>query len=238
MNLPLRKVPLALSLGLLLLIQLACGLGSSAPQPAASLPTQAAIPTESLAIKIPPPAVPEARMLTLEYPPTIRAGDSDVVRLTLEVDDNGNITPTVSSAGNQTVQKVVLIPNVYETHNVLAEARLDMAGLNVRPGEVVSETLLPGQKVTFYWSIQPADVGTYKGTVWFFLHFVPKSSGIESRQAISAQVIEIESTSFFGLKATPARWLGLAGTFISSIVGFPFLETILKWLWKRLRARN
>ena len=177
------------------------------------------------------------RMLTLEFPPKIRAGDSDVVRLILEVDESGNLTATVSVAGNSIRGQVVIIPNLYDTHNVLAEARLDMAGVDIRPPETVSETLLPGQKATFYWSVLPPDVGRFKGTVWFYLHFVPKTSGVESRQALSAQPIEIEATSFLGLRANPARWLGIAGTFLSTVLGFPFLETILKWLWKRLRAR-
>jgi hypothetical protein len=176
------------------------------------------------------------RMLMLEFPPKIRAGDSDVVRLTLDIDENGDLIPTVSVEGNVTKADVVIISNLYDTHNVLAEARLDMAGVDIRPSETISETLLPRQRVTFYWSVLPAGVGHYKGTVWFYLHFVPKSSGVESRQALSAQPIEIESTSFLGLKANPARWLGIAGTFISSVLGFPFLETVLKWLWKRMRG--
>jgi hypothetical protein len=106
----------------------------------------------------------------------------------------------------------------------------------VRPSGTVSETLLPGQKVTFYWSIKPEEIGNYKGTVWFYLHFVPKAGGIESRQALSAQTIEINSTALFGLKAGVARWLGLAGTFLGSILGFPFLEQTLKWIWKRIRG--
>ncbi len=221
---------------LLLSLQLACGLGSSAPQrPAAALATRIAVPTEAQSLQL-PPAVPETRLLVLEYPAAIRAGDSDVVRLTLELDESGNLTPTAEIQGNIIQGAVISIPNVYETHNVLAEARLDMAGVDVRPGDLVSETLLPRQKVTFYWSILPSEVGKYKGTVWFYLHFVPKVTGLESRQALSAQMIEIESTSFLGLRANLARWLGVAGTFISSVLGLPFLEGVLKWLWQRLRG--
>ena len=219
---------------LLLALQLACGAGSSAPFPAAAA-TRAAVPTQAQTVEL-PPAVPEMRMLTLEYPPSIRAGDSDVVRLTLEVDNQGNLTPTVSVEGNVTQGQVVVIPNVYETHNILAEARLDLAGADVRPSDTISETLLPGQKVTFYWSIKPDDIGNYKGTVWFYLHFVPKAGGMESRQALSAQTVEINSTALFGIKAGVARWLGLAGTFIGSVLGFPFLEQILIWVWKRIRG--
>lgn len=182
-----------------------------------------------------PPAVPERRMLTLEFPPSIRAGDSDLVRLTLAVDEQGNLTPTALTAGNVTRGEIVSIPNVYDTHNVLAEARLDMAGVEVRPPDTVSEPLLPGQTATFFWSVSPTEVGSFKGTVWFYLHFVPKDGGQESRQALSAQVIEIESTALLGIQAGQARLLGLAGTFLSSILGLPFLEGMLKWLWKKMR---
>lgn len=219
----------------LLSLQLACALGANPPgavrpTPAAAGPTQ--VPGSQL-----PPAVLEQRMLTLEFPPVIRAGDSDVIRLTLELSDAGDLTPTVSVAGNLTQGQVVGIPNVFDTHNVMAEARLDMAGIDVRPGDTISETLLPGQKVTFYWSVLPASVGKYKGTVWFFLRFIPKAGGVESRQALSAQVIEIEATSLFGLRADLSRWLGLAGTLVSAVLGFPFLEETLKRLWKKIRAR-
>src|SRR5512142_872118 len=123
------------------------------PTAAASAPTQVA-PTLA-------PAIPETRRVTLEYPPHIRMGDSDVVRLTLEVDTLGNITPTAQFAGNTVQGQTVQVPNLYETHNVIAEAELDLAGLDIRPGDTISEPLLPGQSVTFYWSVHPESSGTY-----------------------------------------------------------------------------
>jgi hypothetical protein len=108
----------------------------------------------------------------------------------------------------------------------------------VQPSEIVSETLLPGQKVIFFWSVRPAEVGRYKGTVWFFLRFIPKDGSPDTRQALSAQLIEIEAVALFGLKAGVARWLGLLGTIISSVVGFPFIEEALKWVWSRVRKNR
>ncbi len=67
----------------------------------------------------PQPAIPESRRLTLEYPPHIRVGDSDVIRLTLEVDALGNVTPTAEVQGNVVNGKIVQIPNVYDTHMFL-----------------------------------------------------------------------------------------------------------------------
>jgi len=231
------RIPLLVFLAFLtlFLLQLACGVSSSAPQAPAAVATRVAAPTQVAVVEL-PPAIPEMRLLTLEYPPAIRAGDSDVVRLTLEINNLGNLTPTVSVAGNLTQGQVLSIPNVYETHHVLAEARLDLAGVEVRPSETISETLLPGQKVTFYWSLKPEEPGHFKGTVWFYLRFVPKAGGVESRQALSAQSIEINATALFGLKAGVTRWLGLAGTLLGSILSFPFLEQVLKWAWQRIRG--
>jgi hypothetical protein len=217
-------IPLALMLG-------ACG----SQRPIQALATRVAVPTSARQVHL-PPAVPERRMLTLEFPPRIRAGDSDIVQLTMEVDEQGNLTPTVTSAGNSVEGEAVNIANVFETYYVLAEARLDMAGVDVRPAVMVSETLLPGQKVTFFWSVLPDEVGKFKGTVWFYLHFFPKAQGSESRLALFAQPIEIEATSFLGLKANPTRWLGFSGALLSSLLGFPFLEKILIGFWKRLRS--
>ena len=75
----------------------------------------------------------------------MRTGDSTRIRLQLEVDDRGNIVPTAVVEGNVVTGEVVEIPNLYETHNVIAEARLDMAGMEVQPPGTISEPLTQGQ---------------------------------------------------------------------------------------------
>ena len=198
-----------------------------AVQPTADYPT-AIVPAVTIL-----PALPERRRLTLEFPPRIRAGDSDVVRLTLEVDDLGNVTPTAEVGGNVVTGQTIEIPNLYETHHVIAETRFDIAGIEVRPSELVSEALSPDSSVTFRWSIHPADVGTYRGTIWLYLRFVDKASGEESRKTISAQTVEIEAVNFLGLSANLARTGGVIGSVVGTIIGFPFLEDILKFILKR-----
>src|SRR5512144_1401080 len=123
------------------------------------LPTS--IPTSAPAFT-PQPAMPERRRLTVEFPPRIRAGDSDVVRLTLEVDDLGNLTPTAEIGGHEVTGQVVEIPNLYETHQVIAEARFDIAGMEIRPADLVSEPLTQGTSAVFYWSVRPQQVGDYR----------------------------------------------------------------------------
>ena len=235
----------------LALFILACGAASAAtpsageepPQDVATEPPPAetfmpAIPTEGPQfpiISVPDPAIPERRRLTLEYPPQIRAGDSDVVRLTLEVDQAGNITPTAVVEGNVITGETIEIPNLYETHHVIVEAKFDVAGMQVSPPDLSSQTLAAGQTVRFFWSIRPEEVGIYRGTIWLYLRFVDKVSGEESQTAVSAQIVEIEAVNLFGIPANVVRVAGGAGSVIGSILGLPFLEDVVRFLFNRRR---
>lgn len=236
---------------------LACGAGApsvSAPEepPGAIAPTQEPAGEEPSDSESPPdepplveptqqpapiPAIPERRRLTLEYPSRIRAGDSDVIRLTLEVDDLGNVTPTAQFGGDVVSGEVVEIPNLYETHNVIAEARFDIAGLQVSPPELISQTLSRGQAVNFYWSVRPTEAGTYRGTVWFYLRFVDKVSGEESQLTVSAQLVEIEAVNLLGLPANLVRTAGGVGSVIGAVIGFPFFEDIVRFVLGRRRRK-
>jgi hypothetical protein len=236
---PSRNIPILAYALVLILASIACAgsVESAAPAPAATQPvveatSQSPQPTQ-IAVK---PAIPEYRRLTLEFPPKMRAGvEGDIVRLTLEVDDFGNVTPTAQIGGNIVVGQTVEIPDLYETHNVVAEAQLDMAGMEVKPPEAILETLARGKPATFYWSIRPSETGTYRGTVWLHLNFIDKLTGEESRIAVSAQIIEIEAVDFFGLSVNVARTSGVIGSIVGGVVGFPFIEDILKFIFKRRR---
>ena len=243
-------------IGSLLLLGAACSVAPDASAPAEAPaatqplePTQAALmpgnlPTPTLAVSVPTteatpqPAIPESRRLTLEFPPVIRTGDSARIRLQLEVDDRGNITPTAVVEGNVVTGEVVQIPNLYETHNVIAEANLDMAGVEVQPSGIISEPLSQGQSVTFYWSVRPTESGKYEGTVWLHLLFMPKDGGEESRIPVSAQFLEIQSKSFLGfLNGGTARGIGAVGSVVGSVLGFPFVDDLVKWLWGKIRRK-
>ena len=256
-----RRNLLLLLVGLVLIAaSLACGLGSApnlgapAPaepaepveEPALPEPTQGALPTPTPAVSMPDvdggeepqPAIPESRRLTLEFPPVMRTGDSVRIRLQLEVDDRGGIVPTAVVEGNVVTGEVVEIPNLYETHNVVAEARLDMAGMEVRPAGTISEPLTQGSSVTFYWSVRPEDAGKYEGAAWLHLRFVPKGGGEESRIPVSVQFLEIEAKSFLGfLPGSAARGVGALGSVIGSVLGFPFADDFVKWLWGKIRRK-
>ena len=163
-------------------------------------------------------SVPETRLLTLEYPVAIRNGDADRLRLTVEVQEPAT---------------AVGIANVYETHQIFAETRLEMTGMNVIPAGTVSEPLVPGQNVSFFWSVRPGEIGSAQGTTWLYLRFVPKDGGPEIRQPVSAQTIEIESVTFVGVHASAARPLGVLGVFVSAVLGFSYLVEGARWVAKK-----
>ncbi len=218
----------------LLLIFVLAGCASMGSEHAAPVAVPTEQPTESPSQPSAPPAILETRRLTLEFPPKMRAGvEGDIIRLTLEVDDLGNITPTAQAQGNIVVGETIEIPDLYETHNVTAEARLDLAGMQIHPADAIYEPLKRGQSATFYWSIRPRETGLYRGTVWLHLNFADKSTGEQSRVAVSAQIIEIEAVDFFGLSVNLARASGVAGSVVGGVLGFPFLEEILRFLFKR-----
>ncbi|MBI5842160.1 MAG: hypothetical protein HZB19_18900 [Chloroflexi bacterium] len=241
---PPRNIFLLLAGLALVAVSLACGAGSAAPAGGATEEPAEAAPESTQPVSVtavvddvptpqPQPAINETRRLTLEFPPQIRLGEGDIVRLTLEVDDLGNVTPTAEIEGNTIIGETVEIPNLYETHNITAEARFDLAGVDVKPADLISEPLTPGQSVTFYWSIRPQEVGVYRGTIWLYLRFVDKSNGEESRKTVSAQMVEIEAVNLLGLPLGVVRTTGAVGSVVGGILGFPFLEDIVKFLFRR-----
>ena len=216
----------------LLLISLACSMGGKASQPsvptmASQQPTTASAATQSPLPQFAPQLV-ERRLVVMEWPPRIRVGDGDRLRLTLLVDSQGRITPSVETAGHQVSGQEVAIPDLYETDNLVVEARLDLAGVPVEPQGMVSQPMLRGQPLTFYWSIRPQGTGILRGTLWIFLVMVPKDGSPLQRQPLLALPVNIEAITVLGVPSNVARWGGVVGASLSAVLGFPFLEKILQ----------
>ena len=165
-------------------------------------------------------ALPEKRALTLVFPPKIRAGDTGVVRLILGVETAGNLIPTAENGGEAAGRA-----SLYETHKVIAESRFDIPGMDVRPTELISAPISQGQPAVFYWTLRPDAVGRYGGTIWLYIRTVDRLTGQESRETISAQIVEIDSVRFLGLKANQVRILGMVGIVIGLLLSLPFFES-------------
>ncbi len=181
------------------------------------------------------PVLNEKRQIVLDWPLQLREGDSDLITLSLLLDENGQLTVTPETQGHSITSQAVQIPNIYDNYHVVAAARLDLAGLDVRQDEM-REAMRPGLPVTFRWSIHAVDSGTYRGVVWLYLEFVPKISGDTERLTLLSKPIEVQSVTFLGLPGWGARMVSGAGLLVSTVLGYPFIQRLLEWLWSKRKA--
>ncbi len=237
------------------LLALAAGLGacagsvSPATMPPATLPYATLTPqAEAVVTDTPgPPRTPQAptttaptppvlgalyekRLLSLEWPRTLRQGDSDWVRLALEVDEYGTITPTVTIEGHDIHGQPVDIPNVYDTHRVFVVARLHAVGLEIDPRDDLYEMLQPGRTTTLYWTLRGDEPGTFAAVLTTHLLLQPKDGGAETRLPLAQQTFQIQVRHFLGLNGFWARVLGSFSGLVGILLELPGLIEA----WRRL----
>ncbi len=180
----------------------------------------------------------EQREIEMEWPAVMHVGDGDVVRLAITLAANNTITPTAVVEGNVIQGDPIEIPDLYDSHNLVATARLDMAGLQVLPQGDISLPMVRGQTVTFLWSLNAPEEGRYKGTLWLYLTLVPKLGGVSEQRLLLARPMDIEARSFLGIPVITARWFGLIGAVIGAVLGLPFINQLGLWLWGRIRPKR
>lgn len=175
-----------------------------------------------------PSGMPENRLLVLEWPAKLRVGDASYLRLKLDVDQQGDPSPTTDVANFEPGNETYKNPKSPAFRNIIMEAKLDMAGMQYTPSGEISESLHPGQPAMFLWSVRAPKVGTYRGAIWLHARFIPLAEGGEIRSVLSAPRVEIEAINFLGLGGTAARVLGSVGVVVGSILG---LDGLLSWFW-------
>lgn len=221
----------------------ACGAAAAPPRLAAPAPTAGIAPTEAGQPSTggrgeAAPAITEARFVEIEWPASIRVGDSDFIRLALVPGPEGTLMPTAEVAGHQTGGEPIKIPNLYDTHNVLALAELSGVGFGIdRPGEI-GQPLLPGERVQWQWTIAPKTAGSQVVTLTLKLRFVPKAGGETVERSVWARLLTLESRAVLGLSGRAADLLGVAGTVSGSLLGFPFADRLYGRLLRRIFPRR
>jgi hypothetical protein len=196
-----------LTLSLLLLAALSLTFACAAPAPARTVDLFA-VPTDLASA---PAALLEPRLLTLVHPAVVRVGDLAVIRLTFAPGPEDVLGLTVPRA------------DVFASYTIIAEAKLDLPGLAVRPPGLVSQPLEAGRGVTFTWYIQPQETGQVTGTAWFFLRFAPQAGGPGSELPVAALPVEFAVVSLAGLDGGAARVVGAIGALIGLLLALPFL---------------
>lgn len=169
---------------------------------------ETAAPTPDLSIEGKPD---ESGRLVIEWPSVLRVGDSGAIRLALDINPPGARIP----APNGDDQPVA---GLYATHNLVAEARLEIAGLDVLPQGSISEPLQLGKGAEFYWRVDPYRPGSYHGTLWLYINFIPKPGNEAGRVTLLARAIEIQAKDMLGFSVKTVRLAGLAGMMVSILL--------------------
>jgi len=176
---------------------------------------------------IEPTAIPtplsEQRTVELEWPPQMRLGDSDVVRLSLIPTEEG-YKLQADYPEHRTDSKDIQVsrPGGYE---LSAAARLDGVGFEISPqGE--RQLFLPvGEGVTWFWSITPRAPGQQRLSIVLYLRWLPAtaSQGIVRESVVYTRSLDVQVRSFFGLTRGQAMTGGLLGILLGGGLGLLWL---------------
>lgn len=172
------------------------------------------------------PVLSEERRLALHWPPVLRPGDAGMVILSVEPYESSGLNSGPADPAQDS-------ENLAGTHNILAEARLELPGLQVSPTSAISQPMLAGRTVTFRWEVQAVRVGEYSGTVWLSLRFLSLEGNVAADRPVSAQVIDLRSEGLLGLSGSAGRYLGSAGLLTGV---FLCLNAYWPEMGKRLKA--
>jgi hypothetical protein len=163
-------------------------------------------------------AVMESRKVTLEWPSSLRIGDMSTIRLVFEPVAGEVLAP----------QPDTEYTNVYLNYNLMAEGRLEVAGMSVNPPNPRLESLPAGQTIKFTWQIGAREVTTYPARAWLLLHFLPLKGGAASELPIFVRDLDLRATSLLGLSGPSARPLGTIGIMSSLVMSYDLLINFFK----------
>lgn len=169
-------------------------------------------------------AVLEERQVRLEWPNSMRIGDSGEIRLTFEPGGGDSID---GSPGTK-------FSNVYSQYNLMAEGRVEAAGVRVVPANPIRESLPDGQTIRYMWKITAEKTGVYAGTVWLSLRFLPLDGKEPIQSPIFITTINLRETSLWGISGPAARLLGGLGLLLGTGLYFDVMIN----LWRKLMKKN
>jgi hypothetical protein len=222
-----RCFSILFGLALTALVVAACGPAATFPAPTSAPPptfTQAPQPTQAAPtspapsptpaptqIGPTPTAIVEGRVVELEWPPQMRLGDSDVVRLSLIPSKDG-YTVTTEFPEHTAVTSTVSVarPGGYD---LSAVGRLEGVGFTISPASEQVYSLPPGETVTWRWTLTPDAPGQHRLAVSLVLRWTPMpgTSGFMHDSQVYSKGLDVRVTSFLGLTKGQAMATGFIG---------------------------
>jgi hypothetical protein len=162
------------------------------------------------------------RQVELEWPGSMRIGEAEAITIVFK--------PVVTDPASS--NQPAGYSDVYTRYNLMAEARYDVAGVNVTPANPTRESMPAWKPVKFTWKINADQVGSYDGTVWLSLRFLPLDGGQASQVPIYIGKINIQTSSLFGLNESLAYFLGGVGVILAAVIVY---DDLIAWMRKLIR---
>jgi len=156
------------------------------------------------------PAILGSRLVMVEWPSVMRIADRYWMELDFSQLDDG-LSLTEQPAG---------FSDAYEDYNLMAEARFEVAGIRVEPSNPTRESMPRGQPLKFKWQLTATQPGTYDGTLWLSLRFLPLDGSPPSQQPVYVQKVRLTTTRLVGMSAPVARWTGGVGALLGIVLLF------------------
>lgn len=179
-------------------------------QPAVSPPASTPTPVQTQ-IGPTPTAIVEGRVVELEWPPQMRLGESDVVRLSLIPSQDGYMV-TTEFPEHTTVTGTVSVarPGGYD---LSAVGRLEGVGFTLSPASEQVYSLPIGQTVTWRWTLSPDAPGQHRLAVSLVLRWtpLPGAPGFVHDSQVYSKGLDVRVTSFLGLTKGQAMATGFVG---------------------------
>jgi hypothetical protein len=170
-------------------------------------------------------AVLEPRQVIVEWPESMRIGDSEEIKLIFEP---GGVEGIESSNG-------IGLSNIYNHYNLMAEGRFEVAGVEVEPANPVRESLPPGQSIVYKWKITAEKTGLYPGRVWLSLRFLPLDGKAPTQSPIFVTNINLKLNSLWGISGPVARLLGGLAIIFDILAN---IDVMIAWIRKKLSLRT
>ena len=200
---------------------------TGAPAPTNTPPPIVVTPPPSIAAPTATPIV-EERLVELEWPPEMRLGESDIIRIALIPSKDG-YTVTAEFPEHQVITDTVPVerPGGF---GLSAAARLDGVGFAISPS-VEQEYGLPlDQPLTWRWTITPLAPEQQRLSVLLRLVWtpLPGNASPAHETVIYSKGLNVQVTSFFGLTKQQALAAGFVGLAFGSTLSLPLAAYVLR----------
>jgi hypothetical protein len=168
----------------------------------------------------PLPPLVEERTVEMEWPETLRLGDSDVVRLSIQPSDEGYIVQA-EFPDHQTQQREVAVEHS-AGYDLYAVARLEGVAFDITPSGEQAQLLRPGDAAAWYWSLNARQPGRHRLALTLSLRWLTSSTGSIARETqIFGLGLNIQVTSFLGMTAEQVRRIGFGVLgFVAFVIGW------------------